>query len=500
MIVPIDLEANLRRVSPRFTQPRLTVRSVSIYFAVVLLWLVLTGAAWFGSGIFAWLTGLSYILYDTFLLLYVARKTYYLVKSPAVRDAVPPREAAPVPADGGVASAGAPRPTLGVLIAAYNEAPALPTTLDALLPQLEPGDVVLVVDDGSMDATPEMMRERFAVGWPAPLGVAGSTRHPGLQILRAAHGGKARALNAGLTRLHTDLIVTVDADTKLAPGALDGLRRAFIEEPNLAAACCVIRPVCAPAALAGFFQWFQTYEYIRAFCSRIAWMRADALLLVSGAFAAFRRDAVVVVGGFDPECLVEDYELIHRLHRYSFDQGLGWRVRVLPAPRALTDAPASLPSFLKQRRRWFSGFLQTQYWNCDMTFNGRYGKLGSWMLPIKALDTMQPIFGLTAFILLLLFAVLGKLAIVVPVLAVIFSKVAIDLFFHVWWVHVYGRWTGQRTTHSGLGLALLAALAEPFSFQLLRHLGATWGWFNFIMRRQQWGTTASMPAIEGPIE
>jgi len=292
----------------------------------------------------------------------------------------------------------------------------------------------------------------------------------------------------------------VDADTKLAPGALEGLRRAFVEEPKLAAACCVIRPVCAPAALAGFFQWFQTYEYIRAFCSRIAWMRADALLLVSGAFAAFRRDAVVVVGGFDPECLVEDYELIHRLHRYSFDQGLGWRVRVLCAPRALTDAPASLPSFLKQRRRWFSGFLQTQYWNCDMTFNSRYGKLGSWMLPIKALDTMQPIFGLTAFILLVLFAVLGKLAIVVPVLCVILSKVAIDLFFHVWWVHVYGRWTGQRTTHSGLGLALLAALAEPFSFQLLRHAGATWGWFNFIMRRQQWGITASMPAVEGHIK
>ncbi len=496
MIVPLDLDANLRRVSPRFTQPRLSVRSVSIYFAVVLVWLVLTGAAWFGSGIFAWMTGLSYILYDTFLLLYVARKTYYIVKGSAVT--VP--DAHPVSAAADVASAAAPRPTLGVLIAAYNEAPALPTTLDALLPQLMPGDVVLVVDDGSQDATALMMRERFAVAWPAPLGVGGSTRHAGLQILRAAHGGKARALNAGLIRLHTDLVVTVDADTKLAPDALAGLRRAFADEPTLAAACCVIRPVCAPSTLAGFFQWFQTYEYIRAFCSRIAWMRADALLLVSGAFAAFRRDAVIEVGGFDPECLVEDYELIHRLHRHSFDHGLGWRVRVLSAPRALTDAPASLPSFLKQRRRWFSGFLQTQYWNCDMTFNRRYGRLGSLMLPIKALDTMQPIFGLTAFILLLLFAVLGKLAIVVPVLCVILSKVAIDLFFHVWWVHVYGRWTGQRTTHSGLGLALLAALAEPFSFQLLRHAGATWGWFNFIMRRQQWGITPSMPAVEGHIE
>jgi len=239
--------------------------------------------------------------------------------------------------------------------------------------------------------------------------------------------------------------------------------------------------------LSAFFQWFQTYEYIRAFCSRVAWMRADALLLVSGAFAAFRRHALLAVGGFDPECLVEDYELIHRLHRYSYDKGLDWRVAVLHAPRAVTDAPATLPSFLRQRRRWFSGFLQTQYWNCDMTFNRRYGTLGSWMLPIKAIDTMQPIFGLTAFGLLIVFAATGRLGIVLPVLAVILGKVAIDVGFHVWWVHVYGRWTGQRVSAGGFFLALLAALAEPFSFQLMRHVGAAWGWGSFVTRRTHWG-------------
>jgi cellulose synthase/poly-beta-1,6-N-acetylglucosamine synthase-like glycosyltransferase len=484
-----DLEANLRRVSPRFTRPHRSARSLAIYGAVVALWLLLTFAAWFASGLFAWTIGLSYILYDTFLLLYVARKTYYILQG---RTLEPGHAIARGPCSAA--------PTVGVLIAAYNEAPALPTTLAALLPQLAAGDIVLVIDDGSHDETGQMLRERFGVEWPAPLGIGVSSVHPGLKVLRAAHGGKARALNSGLMRLQTELIVTVDADTKLAPDALEGVRRAFAAEPALVAACCVIRPVCAPAALSGFFQWFQTYEYIRAFCSRIAWMRADALLLVSGAFAAFRRDGVITVGGFDPECLVEDYELIHRLHRYSFDHALAWRVRVLSAPRALTDAPASLPSFLRQRRRWFSGFLQTQYWNCDMTFDGRYGSLGRWMLPIKALDTMQPVFGLTAFVLLLVFAVLGKLAIVVPVLCVILGKIALDLFFHVWWVQVYGRWTGQRTTHSGLGLALLAALAEPFSFQLLRHIGATWGWFSFITRRQRWGVTPSVAAAEGHSE
>ncbi|MGL1645724.1 glycosyltransferase, partial [Vibrio parahaemolyticus] len=90
--------------------------------------------------------------------------------------------------------------------------------------------------------------------------------------------------------------------------------------------------------------------------SRHAWSRFNSLLLVSGAFATFRRDAVVQVGGFDPDCLVEDYELLHRLHRHARNEGLTWTVRVLGQAQARTDAPSTLMAFLRQRRRWFGGF------------------------------------------------------------------------------------------------------------------------------------------------
>jgi len=481
-----DISAALRRVSPRFQRPRIAVRSVVIYGLVLGLWLAVLAGAWFAQGLFAWTAGLVYVVYDTFLLVHIARKTMFILDRP-VAIASSQELAASSPAASG------PAPTLGILIAAYNEAPALPTTISALLPQLAPGDAIVVVDDGSTDGSIACLESHFDVTWAAGSALGRSTRHSGLRVLRVAHGGKARALNMGLVRLGTDLLVTIDADTKVAA---DALRAAFAADASMVAACCVLRPVCSGTAFAGVFQWFQTYEYIRAFCSRIAWMQCDALLLVSGAFAAFRREALLTVGGFDAACLVEDYELIHRLHRFSHDHALGWRVRVLNLPRAVTDAPASLASFLRQRRRWFAGFLQTQYWNCDMTFNSRYGSVGRWMLPIKAIDTMQPVFGLTAFILLVSFAILGRLSIVVPVLAVIGTKIVIDIGFHLWWLHLYGRWTGQRASAGGFGLALLSALAEPFSFQLLRHLGATWGWFAFLTRRHRWGVTPSLPVAE----
>ena len=81
----------------------------------------------------------------------------------------------------------------------------------------------------------------------------------------------------------------------------------------------------------------------------------DILLLISGAFAGFpHATAVREVGGFDPACLVEDYELIHRLHRQARERGATAKVRILGGAFAATDAPASIPAFLRQRRRWFA--------------------------------------------------------------------------------------------------------------------------------------------------
>ncbi|WP_174293312.1 glycosyltransferase family 2 protein, partial [Sphingomonas bacterium] len=278
-------------------------------------------------------------------------------------------------------------------------------------------------------------------------------------------------------------------DTLLEPGAIAAMRAAFAAEPQLVAATGVLAPICGPTPTARLFEWFQSYEYVRNFLSRDAWMRLDSLLLVSGAFAAFRRDAVLEVGGFDPECMVEDYELIHRLHRHAADLGFDWRVRVVGGALARTDAPASVGAFLKQRQRWFGGFLQTQHWNRDMVGNGRFGRLGTRMLPVKALDTVQPIYGLAAFLILIGLVVTGRFAIALPVLLVMIAKVSVDLSFHLWSLGIYKRWTGQ---HEGLrlGPAIVAALAEPFSFQLLRHAGAVYGWVAFLRGRQNWSRQA----------
>lgn len=466
------LDEALARVSPRIVPRPATWASRLIHGGITVLWLLLFARAFFLHGVVAWSSGIIYVVYDTLLLFFVTAKTL-----PLARRIVSTR----------AAQHERPLPEMGVVVAAHDEAAVLPVTLAALLEQVDGPAQIVIADDGSTDGTAELLTRRFGLTAPA-LGElsAPSARHPNLYWLRVPHGGKARALNAAIAATTTETVMTVDADTLLAPDATRAMRAAFAERPTLVAATGILVPVCSKSVGGRMFQWFQTYEYMRNFIARFAWMRADSLLLVSGAFASFRRDALVAVGGFDPQCLVEDYELIHRLRRYSADRRLDWDVRVVGDAHARTDAPGTLASFLRQRRRWFAGFLETQSWNSDMTGNRRYGTLGTLMLPVKAFDTMQPVYGLTAFGLLVAFLLGRHDAIVVSIFSVIFLKTVLDLAFYVWSIHLYRRWTGLRAG-SSLWMAVAAAIAEPFTFQLLRHVGAVLGWLHFLRGGKSWG-------------
>jgi cellulose synthase/poly-beta-1,6-N-acetylglucosamine synthase-like glycosyltransferase len=471
--IPTDLlRPALVSHSPRLSVPPTPWISTAIHGAALVAWVALSAMAFRRTGLSAWSVGGAYIAYDTLLLLFVGWQTSALLKPRRAADEV---------------TQVSERVAMTIIVAAHNEAAVLPATLAAMFAQSDPADEIVVVDDGSSDGTADVMREHYGLE-AAELGVLSeaSRVQPSLRWLRLARGGKARALNAAIVQVHSPVILTVDADTLLDVHALGAVRQAFVGESELAGITGVIVPVCPPTFVGRIFQWFQAYEYIRNFLSRYAWMQLDSLLLISGAFAGFRREGLVAVGGFDPECLVEDYELIHRMRRYAAQQGLTWRFRVLGGALARTEAPSSIPAFLRQRRRWFGGFLQTQYWYRSMVGDARLGWLGAAMLPVKAIDTLQPLYGLTAFLLLVIYIATGRLATLLPVAALIAAKITIDLGFHLWSVNLYRRWVGEGARVS-LGWALLAALFEPFSFQLLRHCGAALGWVSFLTGQSEWG-------------
>ena len=454
------------------------VKGHGIFIGLSTLWLCALIGAIQSNTLLAWSSGLLYIAYDTWLIALIAWKTRNIANDASAPQTIQTEDRAKK-------NQGRPL-TMTVVIAARNEADVIATTINKVLAQTDLPEQILIVNDGSTDLTAAVLQARFGLAALAD-GLAHSTLYPGLSVMHKAHTGKADSLNKVCALLDTDLIVTVDADTWLAPSAIGAIRQAFDQERELMAACGVLTPRCVKTWRGRAFAWFQTYEYVRAFLSRAAWMQTNSLLLVSGAFAAYRRDMLQKIGGYDRNSLVEDYELIHRLHRYAGDHHLDWRVRVLPEATAQTDAPATFRTFLHQRRRWFAGFLKTQFQYRAMHGNARYGAVGKLMLPIKEADTLQPVFGITAFILLISF-LFSSSSFQLQIFWVIGAKLVIDFIYHMWAIRLYHRWLRIPVAPSTWVMATLSTLAEPFSFQILRHLGAVWGWIILFTGQREWIT------------
>lgn len=437
----------------------------------------------------SWGVGLAYIAYDTWLLV------FHLVRS---RRAVIAELAASPPAEP------SPLPSLTVVVAAFNERTVLPACLDAL--RTAGAERVVVVDDGSTDGTADALAQLHRLTWE-PLAPAdhasdvaladglvfGQSPDGWLTVIRQPRCGKARALNRALRRISSELVVTIDADTMLVPGGITAMAKAFARDPALTAACGVLEPVCSAGPLAGAFAFFQRREYARAFLWRCGWAAEGSLVLISGACAAYRRQALIAAGGYDRGSLVEDYEVMYRLNATQ----PGQRTAVIRQALATTDAPGSPGRFLRQRGRWFAGFIATLWRYRSLVGDPRQGALGLVHLRIKTLDLLLPLYGLAAGLALIV--VLVRDGDLHPgVLAALVAKALIDAGLHAWAETWYQRWLGRRPRVLGIAAAIAASLAEQVAFQPLRQLGAACGWWRHLNSLRLGPDQGWQPTRAGP--
>lgn len=445
-------------------------------FGAVLGVLIFTLYASFAfKGVAAWSVGLVYISYDSLLLGFMVISSRVAVRRQERRK----KTAVPV-------SSGQ-RPTLSVLICARNERVVLPECLRALSAQTEAADEIIVLDDGSTDAMVDWLTSEYALDFkPEEAGLLGrSVRWPALRVLCKPNSGKADSLNLGWKMAQGEIVVTLDADTYLEAPALAAIRDGFAEDPDLGIAGGVLVPVCQRTSWAGFFQFFQTFEYARGFLWRLTWMQYDMLLLISGAFAAYRRTVLETAGGFDVSSWVEDYELTHRVYRDMYDRGQRVTVKTLSGACGTTDAPAAVKTFLNQRRRWFAGFIATHFKYHEMVANGRYGAVGRYMLCLKTLDLLLPVYALAAAVVLIEI-LLTRHFLDTFIVKLIITKLLFDLSLHAYSIVLYRRWLGIPFSRKLWLQSFGATLTEPFVFQIMRQLGAVMGWLAFLRGKINW--------------
>ena len=401
-------------------------------------------------------------------------------------------------------------PPVTLVAPAYNEEATCVQSVRALLALEYPSFEVLVVNDGSTDATLNRLREAFDLK-PAsrfrtariptePVHQAWRSRnHPNLWVLDKENGGKADALNAGINYARTPLFCAMDADTLLERDALIRLTRPFMEDVSLVAGGGIIRIANGCTIESGAVQEvrlpdsllarFQVLEYLRAFLGgRLGWDAIGATLIISGAFGVFKRSAVVAVGGYHTDTVGEDMELVVRLHRHFQEKGEPYRIRYVPDPVAWTECPESLRVLGRQRDRWQRGLIESLTRNLRMLGNPRYGRVGLIAFPYYFfLEMLGPIIEFGGYLAFAFAVVTGRASDLYVVtflaLAVMFG-VTISIAAVGLEELTFRRYPRLRDLFHLFGLAVI----ENFGYRQLITFWRFRGVISKLRRVESWGT------------
>jgi cellulose synthase/poly-beta-1,6-N-acetylglucosamine synthase-like glycosyltransferase len=291
-------------------------------------------------------------------------------------------------------------PPVSILVPAYNEEASIAASVRSMLQLTYSEYEVVVVNDGSRDATLDVLKREFGL-LPFPeayrrliptreiRGIYRSTRFPNLRVIDKFNGGKADSLNAGINAARYPLFCGVDADSILQRDSLERVTQPFLRDPTVVATGGTIRVANGCEVSGGFLTrvglprnpWalFQVVEYLRAFLfGRLGWSAVNGMLIISGAFGVFRKDAVVSVGGYRPDTIGEDMELIVRLHRLLRERRQPYRIEFVPDPVCWTEAPEDFKTLKNQRIRWQRGLAESLNANWGLVFS-RNGGVPGWL-------------------------------------------------------------------------------------------------------------------------
>jgi cellulose synthase/poly-beta-1,6-N-acetylglucosamine synthase-like glycosyltransferase len=227
----------------------------------------------------------------------------------------------------------APRLSVTVVIPAYNEEASIAQTIASVQAQTYRPDRIVVVDDCSTDGTGTVARAM------------------GAEVLRPDRnqGTKAQAQNVALPHIDTDLVVTVDADTTLAPDAVERLVAPFARDPTLTLASGYL----VPRRLETIWERGRLVEYLYGLeLYKMAQSAVGAPVVCSGAFSAFRTAALREHGGFDAGTMAEDLNFTWRVHTS------GGRATFVEDAICYPADPSTWPVYFRQVDRWVRAFFQ----------------------------------------------------------------------------------------------------------------------------------------------
>ncbi len=276
-------------------------------------------------------------------------------------------------------------PSLSIIVPAYNEELVIREALSALLDLNYPNYEIIVIDDGSTDATYTLVKQLSQL--------QSAVR---LRVLQQKNSGKSVALNRGILAAHGEIVLCVDGDSKVDAESLRYSMRHFTN-PKVGAVAGNVKVANRKHLICKL----QALEYIEGLnLLRSAQAFFNAVSIVPGPIGLFRTQAILDVGGYDHDTFAEDCDLTLKLME------TGWFIEYQQQAIAWTEAPENLESLLKQRYRWTRGILQAISKHAiRWTDSKRPFALLFWLLYMAVEATLWPLLNLSSFALFAYFMV-----------------------------------------------------------------------------------------------
>jgi poly-beta-1,6-N-acetyl-D-glucosamine synthase len=406
-------------------------------------------------------------------------------------------------------------PPVSILVPAYNEELTILETVRSLLSLNYPDYEVIVINDGSMDQTLRLLMDEFqlykmpqytfdSILEASPIkGVYRNPANPRLYVVDKDNGGKEDALNVGINIARSPLVATIDADSLLEKDALLRLVRVYMENPQETIAIGgnvrvangnviedgVVKEVRLPKK---FLPMVQNIEYLKSFLGgRIGWSSLNGMLIVSGAFGLFRKDALIEVGGYRDGFPGEDMNIIIKLHKYMLDRKLPYRIIFCPDAVCWTQAPDTLDILGSQRKRWSRGTLKNIWMYRSMMFIPKYKMIGFLSLPyLFFFEMLQPYIRVSGFLALLGYSLIEgvNLASFQVIAAFLIVNVLTSVFFSCSTLFIEEMSFRRYHRLSDLLKMMLYSMLLPFGYDQLNVWWKFMGHVELAQKKNAWGT------------
>lgn len=255
-------------------------------------------------------------------------------------------------------------PVVSVIVPAYNEEIMIDQSINSLLDLDYPNDKleIIVINDGSTDNTKEIC-EKFL----GRIKLINLIKNSGVKVI---------PLNIGLEHAKGEIVACLDADSVVEKDALRKMIPYFSDKDVVAVTPAL--KVWKPKNLLQKLQWF---EYIFAIFLRKLMALINCIYVTPGPFTLYRRDILLMVGGFDESNITEDMEIALRL------QSNNYRIENAVNANVYTLAPPYLRDIYTQRRRWYNGLIYNSMKYRNLFFNMACGDFGI-MMPLHVFSAV----------------------------------------------------------------------------------------------------------------